>query len=256
MKSKLMIFLAIVTLAAAAAFGQTVPAKPAEPAKPAAPAKLPTAQEILAKYIKAIGGRDAVEKVKSWTSKGTVELAPMGVKGTVESISSEPNLSLVKMNLAGIGDFTEGFDGTTAWSVNPIQGAREKSGEELLQTKLNSNFHREINLDKLYKKLEVTGMEKVNGRDAYVVRAEAEGVPASTMYFDAATGFILRTDNTAVSPEGRQPVSTYFDEMQAFDGVMTPTKIRTKLPTAEITMTITEMKSGPAVEAAKFARPK
>jgi hypothetical protein len=37
---------------------------------------------------------------------------------------------------------------------------------------------------------------------------------------------------------------------------MVPTKMRTKLPTFEMLMTVTEVKSGPTIEDAKFARPK
>src|SRR5215213_3535856 len=138
MKFRIALSLAMVLVSAIAAFSQS----PA-PAKPASTVKLPTAQEVLDKYVKAIGGRDAILKIKSWKSSGTVELAPMGVKGTVETISAAPGRSLTRMNLAGLGEFVEGFDGTIAWSVNPIQGNREKSGTELAQTKLTSIFNRE-----------------------------------------------------------------------------------------------------------------
>ena len=251
MKSKLTILLGMILLSAAASFGQT-----AEPTKAAPSVKLPTAQEVLAKYVKAIGGREGIEKIRSWTSKGTVELAPMGVKGTFEVLSSAPDRSLMKMTLAGVGDFVEGFDGKTAWSVNPLQGSREKTGDELLQTKLSNNFYREINIDKLYKKLEVTGIEKVNGKDAYVVKGEPEGLPPSTMYFDVASGLLVRTDNTSISPEGRQPVTVFIEEYKPFDGVMQPARVRTKLPTADLILTISEMKSGPQADEAKFAKPK
>jgi outer membrane lipoprotein-sorting protein len=248
MKSKLTLLIAILCVAAAAAFGQA--------AKPAAPAKLPTAQEIVAKYTKAIGGREAMEKIKSWTTKGTVEISPMGLKGTFEQIASAPDRSMTTMSITGLGDLIEGYDGKTAWAINPIQGSRERTGAELLQTKLMSNFYRDVNLDKLYPKMEVKGIEKVNGKDAYVVTATPDGLPAATMYFDVQSGLIVRSDNTLIAPEGQQQVSIYIEEMKQVDGVMVPTKMRTKLPTFEMLMTVTEVKSGPTIEDAKFARPK
>jgi outer membrane lipoprotein-sorting protein len=251
MKSKVAIFLIFAALSAISALGQTAPA-----ARPAPPAKLPTSQEVVARYVKAIGGREATEKIKSWTFRGTVEMAPMGVKGTFEQTTSAPDLNLLKMNLAGIGEFMDGFDGTTAWSVNPLQGSREKTGAELQQSKLMNNFYRSINLDKLYPKLEVKGIEKVDGKDAYVVVGEPEGLPASTFYFDTNTGLLLRMDGTLVSAEGKQPVKIFFDEMKQVDGVMVPTKFRNYLAGVEITTTIDLIKSGPAIEPAKFAKPK
>ena len=232
MKSKLTLLTVILCLAASAAFGQA--------AKPAAPAKLPTTQEILAKYVKAIGGREAMEKVKSWTMRGTVEISPVGISGTFEQIASAPDRAMTKMSVTGIGDMLEGYDGKTAWSINPIQGSRERTGAELLQTKLMSDFYRDIKLDKLYPKMEVKGIEKVNGKDAYVVSATPDGgLPASTMYFDVQSGLLVRSDNTIIAPEGQQPASIFIEEMKQVDGVMVPTKKRTKLPTFEMLMTVT-----------------
>ncbi|MCA1608137.1 MAG: hypothetical protein LC730_01590, partial [Acidobacteria bacterium] len=164
MKTKLLAPLSLLIFVSATSIAQT-----ASQARPAAPAKLPSVQEVLAKYTKAIGGREAHEKIKSWHMNGAVEFAPMGVKGTFESISAAPDRSLMKMNLTGLGEFIEGYDGTVAWGVNAIQGSRVKSGEELAQLKLSGNFYREINLDKLYSRITVTGIEKINGQDAYVL---------------------------------------------------------------------------------------
>lgn len=256
MKSNFKVLLAIITLAAAAAFSQTAPAKPTEPPKPVAPANLPTAQEILARFVKAIGGREANEKVKSWTSKGIVELAPIGVKGTFEQITSAPDRSLTRMNLEGLGEFLDGFDGKVAWSSNPIQGSREKTGLELAQIKFNNNFYRFTNIDKLYSKLEVKGIEKVGDKNAYVVVATPEGLPASTMYFDVNSGLLLRSDNIVIAPEGQQPVKVFIEEMKQVEGVMVPYKVRTALPAFQMLMTITETKSGPPIDDTKFSRPK
>lgn len=256
MKSSFKILLTIITLAATTALSQTAPAKSAEPAKPAASTKLPTAQEILARFVKAIGGRESNAKVKSWTSKGTVELAPIGVKGTFEEISSAPDRSLTRMNLEGLGEFLDGYDGKVAWSSNPIQGSREKTGLELAQIKLNNNLYRFIDMDKLYSKLEVKGIEKVGDKDAYVLVATPAGLPASTMYFDVNSGLLLRSDNIVITPEGQQPVKVFIEEMKQVEGVMVPYKIKTVLPAFQILMTSTEIKSGPPIDDSKFARPR
>ncbi len=80
---------------------------------------MPTVKKILAKYVQAIGGKKANEKIKSRMVKGTVEIAPMGIKGTFESYAAAPNKSISRVTLAGIGELVEGFDGTTAWTINP-----------------------------------------------------------------------------------------------------------------------------------------
>lgn len=255
MKLKLSILLTILSLISTVAFGQKDAVKPVTETKVAA-AKMPSVKKILKKYVKAIGGKKANEKIKSRVGKGTLDLSPMGVKGTVEIYSAAPNKSLNKTTLAGIGDIIEGFDGTTAWTINPLQGNRDKQGEELAQTKLTSDFYREINLDKVYPKMELKGVEKVGANDAYVV----VGTPASgqpeTFYFDVKSGLLVREDAIAVTPEGKTPTKTFFEDVREVDGVKMPFKIRTVLPQFEITVNITEIKQNVPIEDSKFAKPK
>ncbi len=95
--------------------------------------------------------------------------------------------------------------------MNPIQGIREKKGDELAQTKLINDFYREINLDKIYPKLEFNGMEKVGDSDAYVIVEMPVASPPDTLYFDTKTGFLMRQDTTAILPEGNMSTKTFFE---------------------------------------------
>lgn len=261
MKLKSIILLSLVFAVSVNVFAQkTDSVKPAAKptgAKPAtAAAKLPTVKEILDKHVAAVGGRAAHEKIKSRSMKGTIELAPMGIKGTVESVAAAPGKSYTKMNLAGVGEITEGFDGTTAWGLNPIQGGREKTGEELLQTKLANAFNREVNLDKHYSKIEVKAAEKLGEKDVYVVAATAEGLAPETFYFDKQTGMLLRADGVAITPEGKMSYQNYYEDFREIDGIKMPFKTRTVMPQFELINIVTEVKHNVAVEDAKFARPK
>jgi len=261
MKLKLAIGLTVLLTIAGNAFGQKpepakTPSKPVETKPTPTTAKLPTTQEILSKYVQALGGREANEKIKTRMVKGTIELAPVGIKGTVENYLSAPDKSYTKSNLQGIGDIIEVYDGTTAWSLNPIQGNRDKDGEELLQTKLISNFYREINLDKLYPKMEVRGTEKVGDKDTYVVIATPNGLAPETFYFDVKSGLLVRADVTFVSPEGKMPTKTFYEDYREIDGIKLPYKTRVVLPQYEIVSTITEVKHGVTIEDGKFAKPK
>jgi hypothetical protein len=259
MKLKNTIFLAmILMLSALAVFAQTPTPKPeAKPeAKPTPAAKLPTVKEILDRYVQAVGGRAAIEKVQTRMMKGTVELAPMGVRGTVESYSAAPDKFYNKMTLGGIGDMFEGFDGKNAWASNPLQGNRDKTGDELAQTKINTNFHRELNFEKLYTKLEVKGIEKIGDKEAYVIHAVAGTLEPQSFYFDKQTGLLLREDLTAVSPEGKTPTKNYFEDYREVDGAKLPFKVRSVLPQFEVVVTVTEYKNGVTIDEKLFAKPK
>jgi len=266
MKLKISILLTILFSISAPVFGQKEPVKPKTETKPAVDAKpaetkttavkMPTVQEILAKYVQAIGGKEANEKLKSRLSKGTIELAPMGIKGTFEAYNAAPNKSINKTTLDGIGEIIEGTDGATAWSINPLQGNRDKQGEELAQNKLFNNFYRETMLDKLYPKMELKGTEKIGTSEAYVVVGTPDNLPSETFYFDTKSGLLLRQDGTIISPEGKQPVKVFFEDYRDVDGVKVAFKTRAILPQIEIITTVTEVKNNVAVEDSKFAKPK
>lgn len=218
--------------------------------------KLPTAAEVLEKYVKALGGRDALHKHKSRYQAGTIELSPMGLKGTIESYSRSDDRSVVKITLAGVGDVLDGYDGKTAWTVNPIQGSRVKEGRELLQIKRNSIYSRETNIDKIYKTVTVRGVEKVGERDTYVVVASSDNLPDDILYFDKETGLMLRSDTISITPEGEQAVKSFYDDYRDIEGVKIAFKTRAVTPAFEINSVVTEVKFGIPIEDSKFSQPK
>jgi hypothetical protein len=95
-----------------AAFAQKPDSSKPTDAKPVAPpsVKLPTAKDVVDKYVKVIGGRDTLLKHKSRYQTGTIELSPMGVKGSVESFYRADNRSLTKVLLEGVGEILDGYD--------------------------------------------------------------------------------------------------------------------------------------------------
>ena len=92
-------------------------------------AATPSADQILDKYVAAIGGEAAWHKLNSRVSKGTIEIPAMSLSGTVESHEKAPNSMLVVVNIGGAA-FQRGCDGTTAWADDPQNGLRTETGAE------------------------------------------------------------------------------------------------------------------------------
>ncbi len=230
--------------------------KPPEKKPVAAPdVKLPTAKEVIDKYVKALGGREALLKHKSRVETGTVELSPMGVKGTFESYARSDNRTTTLVSLQGIGEIVEAFDGTSAWSSNPMQGSRVKEGKEMEQAKRMSQFSRDADLDKAYSKITVNRMEKVGDRDTYVVVGANDGLPDEILYFDIENGLMLRRDSVTIAPEGQMATSTFLEDYREIGGIKMPYKTRSKSASFEITTVTTDVKFDVPIEDAKFKRP-
>lgn len=216
----------------------------------------PTVKSILDNYVKAVGGEAAIRKQRSRVSTGTVEITAMGAKGAVEISQKAPNKMSVEMNLAGLGAIREGFDGTTAWAQDPFTGLREKSGAELVATKRDASFYRDVEMAKVYPKMVLKGTEKVGARDAYVIEATPpEGVTPDKFYFDKENFLIVRLDMLRESPQGTIPVQAYLDDYRAVDGVKMPFLMRQAVAGTDIIIRLTGVRHDAPIDDAKFSKP-
>jgi hypothetical protein len=252
---RIALILAFSVLATVAVAAQDKPKTDA--AKPEAkPAEtLPTVDEILDRFVKAIGGKEAVEKITSRAMKGSFDIEAMNMNGTFEMYAKAPNKSAMKIDLPGFGVVNNVFDGSTAWSADPTQGLRELSGPELAQTKRRSDFYEDLNLKKHYTKMEVKGKQKVGSYDTYMIEATpAEGSPEK-LYFDTATGFLVRQDSETDGPQGKMQIESYMDDYKAVDGVKIPHTMKQVLPMFAFTTKVTEVKTNVPIDDAKFAKP-
>jgi hypothetical protein len=261
MKAKVFgLSLALLCGAAARAQAQTpaqtpAPAPPAQ-ARPAAQAdeKLPAAEEVFARYLQAVGGEAALGKFKSRVTRGSIELAPMGVKGTYEVSQKAPDKSVTTMNLTGLGTLQQGYDGGVGWAKDPFTGLRELKGGELAATQ-RSAFLNPADWRKVYKTMKVTGRTKVGAREAYVVEAAHGGDTPDKLYFDTQSGLLLRMDAVVDSPQGRIVSETTFDDYREVDGVKVSHSSRAVLGAATIILRVEEVKHDAPLEDKIFAKP-
>ncbi|HMH42797.1 MAG TPA: serine hydrolase, partial [Pyrinomonadaceae bacterium] len=86
------------------------------------------ADEVLASYVTALGGRAALEKITSRVSKGNFEVSGIAMSGPVEMYAKAPNLMLLVLQMPGQETFKNGFDGKVGWEQNPDDGITDKAG--------------------------------------------------------------------------------------------------------------------------------
>jgi zinc protease len=237
--------------------GQVTPTSTAKPASTSAPAAgpTPTADQVLAHYVDAIGGRAAWMKLHSRVSKGTIEIPAMNnLSGTVEIHEKAPALLLAVIILGG-ATFEQGFDGATAWSQDPQNGLRVLTGAELDDAKREADFYHPLDLKKLYTKMTVTGTEKVGDRDAYVVEATpAQGDP-DKMYFDTQNWLLVRSVNSRHTPDGVAVFQAEVGDYQDVDGVKLPFTVHQTSAESSFTITFTEIHHNVELADSQFAKP-
>ena len=217
---------------------------------------MPTIDQILDKYIAGAGGRAAIEKITSISGKGTIDIPDANISGTVELIQKAPDKALTIVDLPGVGQQREGYDGTVGWSDDPQNGLRQKSGVELAEAKRGATFGRELKMKQLYPTMVVKGREKVDESDAYLVEATpSEGSPVK-LYFDATSGLLVRQIAQRQMPQGPLEVEVTFSDFRPVEGVKRPFTIRQATSLFTATIHLTEVKHNAPIDDAIFKAPK
>ena len=251
--------LTIMILCAAVAAIATAQQKPADQgAKPPAATAtdaMPTVDQILDKYVQALGGKTAIEKITNRASKGSFELPTFGASGSAELWEKAPNKTALKLDIPGFGIVQQGFDGTVAWSQDPQSGLREKTGAELAGEKLDAEFYKPLKLKQLYPKITVKGKEKLGEKDAYVLQATTADGSTETWYFDAASGLMARTDIERETPQGKMAIQVFLEDYKDVDGMKVPHTVRQVTPAFTIIIKLDDVKNNVAIDDSKFTKP-
>jgi zinc protease len=249
----------IATVLGPVAFAQSATSASSEPkAAPAAgaSASIPTltADQILDNYINAIGGREAWKKLTTRISTGTIDVPAMNLSGLVTVREKAPNRSIFTVNFNG-AVFQQGYDGTVAWSADPQNGLREQTGDELAETKRDSDFYHPLDLRQIYSKITVAGVEKINDRDAYLVEASSANLGTDKIYFDVQNGLVLRIVGQHHAPEGAATFTEDFSDFREVDGIKLPFTVHQETATSTFTIKFTDVRHNEAIDDAVFSKP-
>ena len=214
-------------------------------------APLATLDAVLAKYVAAIGGRDAHRRITSRVSKGRVDVPGVSFGGKLEVYAKAPNKSLSVMNVEPVGLIKEGYDGRSGWSLtgNGVDNSIDRAAV------IETDFYRETRLAELYTRIKLIGKVKEGFRQVYLVEAVPKGGAAESLYFDAETGLLVRRDVTRITPKGSVRAEVYFSDWRDVDGVKLPFKITQVLPKMRYVITFDDVKQNVPVDDAMFRRP-
>jgi outer membrane lipoprotein-sorting protein len=219
-----------------------------------------TAEQVIDKYVEALGGRAAIEKVKSRVSIGTAEIVGLDVKGTIEVYEQVPNKLTRIVRIPRVFAWATGYNGTTAWAFNPESGKLEdQKGSTLKATKSETDFYHMLNLKTRYQKLTLKGVELIQYRDGtretHVIEATPAKGSAERLYFDTQNGLLIRRDTMEESEEGKVPIREFLLDYKDVDGVKVPFTSRQGQGKVILIYRFTEIKHNVAIEDARFNKP-
>jgi hypothetical protein len=210
----------------------------------------PTLEQILDKYVQALGGRASLEKVNSRASKGAFTSVHLKTKGPIELYAKAPNKWLMVLVAQGYGNYRRGFNGTVAWEKYP---GRDSAGNLSGFSKRDAEFYLPLKFRETFPKVALKDNEKLGERETAVLEAPGEGNP-KRWYFDNESGLLLRSETRSLS--GKTLESVDYDDYRVVDGVKEPFNIRiVDRDGTDFNIKLSEVEHNRLIDDASFDKP-
>jgi hypothetical protein len=250
-----------VTPSLAEQYGTPPPDDPDELEIPDTPSTTaPKPDQILDKYIQALGGAQRLAGITSIVGKGNYEgFDTEGDKFPVEVYAKAPNERTTIVHLRA-GDNVRTYDGRNAWNTSagtllPVP-VFSLTGGDLEGAKIDATLSFPGQIKQVLKDWR-TGFPSasVDDKDVDVIQgSSADGTPVK-LYFDKKTSLLLRQVRYTDTALGLNPTQIDYADYRDVSGVKMPFTLITTWTDGRSTITFSELRANVAIDAAKFAKP-
>jgi hypothetical protein len=212
---------------------------------------MPTTDEVLARYVLALGGADKIKAVTSRLTKGTLDVIGVSRNGSFEVYALAPNKTLTVMQTNSIGTIKLGFNGQSGW-VHSSSGLRMMKGLELETLQRDSDFYEPLRLKDNYARVTLLGKSKIGYREVYVLELQPASGPIEKLFVDAESFLPVRLNATRSYGSQMAAVEVYLDDWQTVDGIKFPFTITQSFPRLTLVFKTTEVKHGVDIDPKLF----
>jgi outer membrane lipoprotein-sorting protein len=214
-----------------------------------------TAEEILDKYLKAIGGADRFAKIQSFAAKGTYNGFDTSNQDVpVDIIVRAPAQQRMTVHMFA-GDSLRIVDGRNGWMAGPDTPLPvvTLTGGNLDGARLEAMLWFPASIRQAFQQWRV-GRTAIDDNEVQIVQGLNAGQPAANFYFDDQ-GLLVRTVRWTQTPVGFVPTQTDYSDYRDVAGVKLPFKRTVSQTYMQLTVTLSNVQPDARVDASSFARP-
>jgi hypothetical protein len=217
----------------------------------------PPADQILDKYLQAIGGAQRLASITSFIAKGTNSgYGPESGKRPVEIYAKAPDQKTTIVHTDN-GDSTAAYDGRAGWIaalLRPVS-VLALTGTDLAGTRLDAEMSFPGRLKQALGRWRVGFPVTVGDRDLQVVQGTSAGGVIATLYFDPESGLLVRMVRYSNSVVGRTPTQIDYSDYRDVAGVKMPFRFTVTWLDGRENFELSEIQPNMPIDAAKFAKP-
>jgi len=211
-----------------------------------------TGDQLLDKYVQAIGGAAAIDKISTRVMKGTIDFG--GKSLPIDIYAKDPGERISLTHMAD-GDSVTAFNGHEGWLGMQERQMREMHGSDLDGAAIDADLHLAPHLKQMFSQMEVRESEKIDTHATYEVVGQREGKPPIELYFDQHSGLLVRLVRYGETALGWLPTQIDYADYREVDGVKVPYRWTLARPSGRFTIQIAELKQNVPVDDAKFVKP-
>jgi zinc protease len=226
----------------------------AQPTASPSPTEQERIDQILNRYEEALGGRQAIDALKSYKLTGTFEMG--GLTGSLMIWEKEPEKMLTVMEFPGRGTLKKGFDGQTRWVQTPLGSVADSSPQQMGELERDSEVYVAGRIRRLFDTMKLENKARLNGRDMNVIEGKPERGPAERLFFDAENGLLVRWDMARREPKrGTVFVKVHLSDYKEVDGVKVPFNVRFAFESFTCIIKVEQLESNIAIDDTLFNKP-
>ena len=215
----------------------------------------PKPEEVLDKYMQAVGGAQRLSVITSITAKGVGSGYAGSLRSPAELFAKAPNQRTTIIHTAD-GDKTMTYDGKNGWLASPVTPVpvMTLTGGELDGARFDAELTFPGRVKQALTQWRAALPSTVNGRAVNVLQGAGADMTA-TLYFDVQTGLLSRVVRYANSAMGRVPTQIDLDDYRDVSGVKIPFKWSFAWTSGRDLYELSEVQVNVPIDAAKFAKP-
>jgi outer membrane lipoprotein-sorting protein len=219
----------------------------------------PSAEQILDKFITAVGGAERLNGLKSFVAKGTYEgFDSYEQKVPFEVFANAPNQRTTVAHTQN-GDTTTTFDGHSGWIAavdKPLRLMSLSPGGELDGARLDAALAFPGNIKQTLTQWRVGfPMTTIEDKQVQIVQGTAAGGTRVKLFFDVESGLLTRLVRYTNTRIGIVPTQVDYSDYREVSGIRMPFHWTITWTGGQSFIELSELQPNVTIDDMKFAQP-
>ena len=220
----------------------------------------PTAEQVLDKFVEALGGAERLARVTSFAATGTaIGYGELGGTADFSLSARAPNQRAILISYKDTQRPSSSwtFDGRSGWIKTPrgLLGEYELIGSELDGARFEAQLSFPAQIKQSLTNWRGAATRSIGDQDFTVVQGSGPRGFLVTLYFDPKTNLLARMVRYGPSPIGRMPTQIDYSDYRDVGGVKFPFEYKFTWLDGRYTAKLSKVEPNVAIDAARFGRP-